>query len=125
GQLRACRCHARTRGCCGVSARRGDVLLAGGDVLPCRWAGGPGCRRVGGGVAAACIRHSVGGLGPELLDVVRSGGCDVAVDALECLGWADGVEAGDVHPAATVVPNDGHPEVVDWWLEQLQRGLQV
>src|SRR5699024_4743318 len=26
---------------------------------------------------------------------------------------------------ATVVPDDGHPEVVDWWLEQLQRGLQV
>src|SRR5699024_10454489 len=69
--------------------------------------------------------HSVGGLGLGFRAVVRIGGCDSAVDALECVGWADGVEAGDVHPAATVVPNDGHPEVVDWWLEQLQRGLQV
>src|SRR5699024_11313630 len=84
GQLRTCRCHARASGCRGASSRWGDVLLAGGDVLPRRWASVPAGWRVGGGVATACVCDGVGGLRPELLDVVRSGGCEVAVEGL---GW--------------------------------------
>src|SRR5699024_9109505 len=106
GQLRTGWSHARARGCRGAGSRRRDVLLAGGDVLPGRWAGVPGGWRVGGGVATACVCDGVGGLCPEFLDVIRGGGSDIAVDGLECFGRTGGGEAIDVHPAAPVVPDN-------------------